>query len=161
MPGKQKSRQKASKPKTLGSSESLGTAEDVIQQVPADDWLSVVERLAHYYQLPDLTSRRGLKEFHRDIDVICANLRYSIRPKNGVECLLTVCCFSREAFDGTSSVRLKAGIVGVWGKVACDALIRDQLMERGLFKSSIHLHNALMYIQNRRPRTSHVYVGRE
>jgi hypothetical protein len=34
-------------------------------------------------------------------------------------------------------VRLKAGIVGIWGKAACDTLIWDQLVDQGLFDSSI------------------------
>lgn len=49
---------------------------------------------------------------------------------------------SREAFDGTSNLRLKGGIVGIWGKLAYDVIIRDNLIEYQGF-SITHLANTI------------------
>lgn len=70
MPGKKSK----SRPKALGATGATRVAEELIKEV--EEWPLLIRMLAVYYELPDLSSKKGLKESYRNIDTISANLRY-------------------------------------------------------------------------------------
>lgn len=61
------------KPKPLGPTKATRVAEELIKEV--EDWPLVVRLLAAHYQLPELSSKKGLKESYRKIDTISATLK--------------------------------------------------------------------------------------
>lgn len=79
-----KQKTKSRRFKALGSTEATQAVEELISGV--EHWPSLVTLLAGHYQLPDLSSKKGLKECYRNIDTISISLRYAFGSKSCYEC---------------------------------------------------------------------------
>ncbi|KAI0765241.1 hypothetical protein C8Q74DRAFT_1205823 [Fomes fomentarius] len=86
------------------------------------EWKIIVEYLCDYFQLPDLTTRHGLKKVHANFNEIYRKLN--------------------SAYVGAqsrSNERLMGGIIGVWAKMCADAILRDKLFNEGLLSKILPL----------------------
>ncbi|KAJ2912907.1 hypothetical protein MD484_g7504, partial [Candolleomyces efflorescens] len=79
----------------------------------ADGWTPIVNILCSCFELPDLTTRKGLKKVHANFDAIYRKLdtAYQKNPDNE---------------------RVRGGIVGIYAKMCVDSLLRDKLYDKGL-----------------------------
>ncbi|KDR72536.1 hypothetical protein GALMADRAFT_73678 [Galerina marginata CBS 339.88] len=123
MPGpgsRGKGKSKGNKPKNSTASSSRATAsttdvdEVYVTEIDhAEAWGIVVNILCNIFELPDLTSRSGLKKVHTNFSVIYEKIAkvYQRHPEN---------------------VKIRGGIVGIFAKMCVDSLLRDKLMDKGI-----------------------------
>ncbi|KAJ7698629.1 hypothetical protein B0H17DRAFT_1006605 [Mycena rosella] len=78
----------------------------------ADGWSPVVNLLCAYFELPDITTRSGLKKVHANFDSIYRRL-------------------DKAYTQNASNVRIKGGIVGIYARMCVDSLLRNKLFQRG------------------------------
>ncbi|KAH9477955.1 hypothetical protein JR316_0010188 [Psilocybe cubensis] len=79
----------------------------------AEGWSAVVNLLCDVFKLPDLTSRKGLKQVHAKFDPLFAKIEhaYKSNPQN---------------------YKLRGGIIGIFSKMCVDSMLRDRLFEKGV-----------------------------
>uniref|UniRef100_A0A8H7XS32 ARM repeat-containing protein n=1 Tax=Psilocybe cubensis TaxID=181762 RepID=A0A8H7XS32_PSICU len=79
----------------------------------AEGWNAIVTLLCDLFQLPDLTSRTGLKQVHTKFNTVFAKIEdvYQRNPQN---------------------YKLRGGIIGIFAKMCVDSLLRDKLFEKGV-----------------------------
>ncbi|KAJ7636952.1 hypothetical protein FB45DRAFT_977452 [Roridomyces roridus] len=78
----------------------------------AEGWTFVVNVLCDHFDLPDISTRSGLKKVHTNFESIYRRLD--------------------KAYSGNASnFRLKGGIVGIYARMCVDSLLRNKLFERG------------------------------
>ncbi|KAJ6616468.1 hypothetical protein B0H10DRAFT_1949115 [Mycena sp. CBHHK59/15] len=83
-------------------------------------WSPIVNILCQVFELPDITTRSGLKKVHANFESIYRRLDKA---------------YTRNA----SNERIKGGIVGIYARMCVDALLRNKLFERGFLKQLIPL----------------------
>ncbi|KAF8986510.1 hypothetical protein BDQ17DRAFT_1393667 [Cyathus striatus] len=88
----------------------------------AADWHLVVTILCEAYDLPDLSTRGGLKKVHSNFDAIYRRIE--------------------DAYSKYDNEKLRAGIVGIYAKMSVDSLLRNKLFERGLLDKIMPLLNS-------------------
>ncbi|KAJ2933042.1 hypothetical protein H1R20_g4019, partial [Candolleomyces eurysporus] len=115
-PGNRAKAAKAKKNKSAASSSSsklVNPRDPYVHDVDdADGWTPVVNILCNFFELPDLTTRKGLKKVHANFDAIYKKLdnAYQKNPDNE---------------------RVRGGIVGIYAKMCVDSLLRNKLYEKG------------------------------
>ncbi|KDQ60127.1 hypothetical protein JAAARDRAFT_174140 [Jaapia argillacea MUCL 33604] len=77
-----------------------------------ETWGMTVAALCDYFELPDLTTRHGLKKVHANFDDIYRRLDTAYQKNPGNE-------------------RLVGGIVGIYAKMCADSILRDKLFKAG------------------------------
>ncbi|KAH9941110.1 uncharacterized protein BXZ73DRAFT_42148 [Epithele typhae] len=87
-------------------------------------WQATVEMLCRHFELPDLTTRHGLKKVHAHFDRLYSRLdsAFVTAEKRGIE-------------------RAMGGIVGIWSKMCADAILRDKLFQKGLLSRIMPILN--------------------
>ncbi|KAJ6532723.1 hypothetical protein DFH09DRAFT_993655 [Mycena vulgaris] len=119
MPGP--GRKTKAKPRATGSSTTSGSTNgDSNAQLDtfignidnAGGWGPVVNTLCEYFELPDISTRSGLKKVHANFDSIYRRLDTA---------------YTRNE----SNVRLKRGIVGIYARMCVDSILRNKLFQRG------------------------------
>ncbi|KAJ6572053.1 hypothetical protein B0H19DRAFT_1132370 [Mycena capillaripes] len=124
MPGP--GRKAKAKPKTSGvSSGSTANSDSQLETLTseidsAEGWNTVINILCDYLELPDISTRSGLKKVHANFDSICRRLD-KLYTRSG------------------SSVRIKGGIGGIYARFAVDSILRNKLFERGFLGKIIPL----------------------
>ncbi|KAH9926735.1 uncharacterized protein B0H18DRAFT_331328 [Fomitopsis serialis] len=86
----------------------------------AEGWNAIVEFLCDFFDLPDLTTRSGLKKAHARFNEISKKLDAAYTKGNDNE-------------------KIMGGIVGIWAKMSADALLRDKLFKAGLVSKMMPL----------------------
>ncbi|TFY59068.1 hypothetical protein EVJ58_g6015 [Rhodofomes roseus] len=86
----------------------------------AEGWNAIVEFLCGYFDLPDLTTRSGLKKAHARFNEISKKLDAAYTK-------------------GAGNEKIMGGIVGIWAKMSADALLRDKLFKAGLVSKMMPL----------------------
>ncbi|KAF7348541.1 Bin3-type SAM domain-containing protein [Mycena venus] len=81
----------------------------------ADGWNPVINILCDYLELPDISTRSGLKKVHANFDSIYRRLDK---------------LYTRSA----DNVRIKAGICGIYARLCVDSILRNKLFERGFLR---------------------------
>ncbi|KAF5383157.1 hypothetical protein D9615_004964 [Tricholomella constricta] len=79
----------------------------------ADGWNTVVDILCLVFEVPDLTTRSGLKKVHANFEVIYRRLDKACEKYPDNE-------------------RIVGGVVGIYAKMCSDSILRNKLHERGL-----------------------------
>ncbi|TFK85225.1 hypothetical protein K466DRAFT_552464 [Polyporus arcularius HHB13444] len=122
-----KNRPKASSSGTSGSAHTSVPAYTIPEGFFADidngaTWAVIVDYLCKYFELPDLSTRSGLKKVHAHFNDIYKKLdsAYVGAQRRGNE-------------------KLMGGIVGVWAKMCADANMRDKLFHEGLLSKVMPL----------------------
>ncbi|KAF8217753.1 hypothetical protein K438DRAFT_1656655 [Mycena galopus ATCC 62051] len=120
MPGPgQKSKAKP-KPGNVSASRSQVDLNLVDDIDGAEGWGPVINILCDYLDLPDLSTRSGLKKVHANFDSIYRRL----------DKLYT---------SSADNVRIKAGVCGIYARCCVDSLLRNKLFERGFLRQIIPL----------------------
>ncbi|PPQ78318.1 hypothetical protein CVT25_011689 [Psilocybe cyanescens] len=127
MPGpgsRSKAKLKSHKPKTPASPMAQGDVSEVqIAEIDnAAGWNVIVNILCGLFELPDLTSRSGLKKVHANFNPIFARIE-SVCHKN------------------PQNYKIRGAIVGIFAKMCVDSLLRDKLFEKGVLNMIIPLLN--------------------
>ncbi|KAF5340216.1 hypothetical protein D9611_007973 [Ephemerocybe angulata] len=129
MPGpgsRAKAAAKAKKNKTKAASVTASTSELSLRDAFVDDvdhadgWTPAVNLLCRVFELPDMTTRRGLKKILLNFDSIYKKLDTAYQRN-------------------LSNERIRGSIVGIYAKMSVDALLRNKLFERGLLEKLIPL----------------------
>ncbi|EMD40211.1 hypothetical protein CERSUDRAFT_122273 [Gelatoporia subvermispora B] len=100
-----------------GNVSAQGTPQRLVSDTFARDiensatWNVAVHLLCDYFELPDLSTRSGLKKIHEDFDNIYRKLD--------------------RAYSSENNPKMMGGIVGIWAKMSADALLRDKLFKKG------------------------------
>ncbi|KAF7980251.1 hypothetical protein HWV62_38985 [Athelia sp. TMB] len=103
--GKGKSKPKAPQVPQLSGPDPFVGDIDVVQ-----GWNIIVEMFCKHLNIPDLTSRHGLKKVHRDFDAIHRRLD-RLYEKN------------------STNPKIVGGVIGIWSKMCADSLLRDKLFK--------------------------------
>ncbi|KAJ7931223.1 hypothetical protein B0H13DRAFT_2247669 [Mycena leptocephala] len=115
MPGP--GRKTKAKPRASGSGSTAisdSQLESFIADIDsADGWNPVINILCDYLDLPDISTRSGLKNIYRRLDKM----------------------YTRSG----STVRIKGGIAGIYARMSVDSLLRNKLFERGFLEQIIPL----------------------
>ncbi|KAF7310074.1 Bin3-type SAM domain-containing protein [Mycena indigotica] len=85
----------------------------------AESWGEMINALCKYFQLPETTTRTGLKRIHSRFDGIYR-------------------CLEQE-YQKSQDERVKGGIVGIYTRMCGDAILRNKLFERGFVNQVIPL----------------------
>ncbi|KAG2003384.1 hypothetical protein CC2G_003991 [Coprinopsis cinerea AmutBmut pab1-1] len=123
MPGPGSRKSKSKKPKSTASQRAAAAAAQyayVHDVDDADGWTPIVNILCGVFQLPDLTTRRGLKKVHQNFDEIYNKLESAYQANLHHE-------------------KIKGGIVGIYTKMCTDSILRNKLYQRGLLDKLIPL----------------------
>ncbi|TFK49399.1 hypothetical protein OE88DRAFT_1662959 [Heliocybe sulcata] len=124
MPGpgttKSKSKSKTSRPKPSTSSISTQREAFVDDIDQSEGWDTAVNILCDYFELPDLTTRSGLKRVHANFDSIYRRLDKAYN-------------------DYSDNERILGGIIGIFAKMCTDAILRDKLFRAGFLSKLIPL----------------------
>ncbi|KAJ3855420.1 hypothetical protein EV368DRAFT_72312 [Lentinula lateritia] len=95
-------------------SEALSlVSESYVEQIGnAEGWNRTVDILCDYFNIPDLSSRSGLRRVHSNFDAIWRRLdgAYTKYERNE---------------------RILIGIVGIYARMCADAILRDKLFQQG------------------------------
>ncbi|GBE89126.1 hypothetical protein SCP_1501290 [Sparassis crispa] len=78
----------------------------------AQTWSITADFICEYFQLPDLTTRSGLKEIHAKFGTIQTKLDHAFLANK-------------------DNVKVTGGIVSVWAKMSADAILRTKLFKAG------------------------------
>ncbi|RDB27508.1 hypothetical protein Hypma_003895 [Hypsizygus marmoreus] len=79
----------------------------------AETWNTIVDILCIVFEIPDITTRSGLKKVHSNFEAIYRRLDKACQkyPENE---------------------RIVGGVVGIYAKMCADSILRNKLFERGL-----------------------------
>ncbi|KAF8962295.1 hypothetical protein BDZ97DRAFT_1663105 [Flammula alnicola] len=88
----------------------------------AKGWNVVVNVLCASFDLPDLTSRNGLKKVHANFEAIYSKM-------------------DRVYETNLEDVKIRGGIVGIFAKMCVDSILRNKLFEKGILRKIIPLLN--------------------
>ncbi|KAG5654548.1 hypothetical protein H0H81_000073 [Sphagnurus paluster] len=88
----------------------------------AEGWGKVVDILCIVFEIPDLTTRSGLKKVHANFETIFGRLDKACQkyPRNE---------------------KILGGVVGIFAKMCADSILRNKLHERGLLTRILPLLN--------------------
>ncbi|KAF9260549.1 hypothetical protein L218DRAFT_962365 [Marasmius fiardii PR-910] len=78
----------------------------------AEHWNEIVLILCDFFQLPELTTRGGLKKVHNNFDAIFRRLDQACEENNENE-------------------KIVGGIVGIYAKMCADSILRNKLFDKG------------------------------
>ncbi|KAJ7253706.1 hypothetical protein B0H12DRAFT_1116271 [Mycena haematopus] len=126
MPGPGHKAKQKPKPSAVASGSTSNAQVDLrlLDDIDATEgWNPVINILCAYLELPDLSTRSGLKKVHANFDSIYRRLDK---------------LYTRSA----DNVRIKAGISGIYARLSVDSLLRNKLFERGEFCSREGIINA-------------------
>ncbi|KAJ7033142.1 hypothetical protein C8F04DRAFT_1105251 [Mycena alexandri] len=113
MPGK-KTKAKV-KPGVSGSPDDSQLHSFIGDIDPADGWTPVIDVLCNYLDIPDLSTRNGLKRVHANFENIYGRLERT---------------YTRSA----SNVRIKGGIAGIYARMSVDSILRTVLFHKGFLR---------------------------
>ncbi|KAJ7154762.1 hypothetical protein C8R46DRAFT_1005859 [Mycena filopes] len=82
---------------------------------PADGWNAVIDILCRYLELPDISTRSGLKRVHANFETIYGRL-------------------DRVYAGSRSNVRIQGGIAGIYARMCVDSILRTKLFHKGFLK---------------------------
>ncbi|KAJ6469483.1 hypothetical protein C8R45DRAFT_1017230 [Mycena sanguinolenta] len=121
MPGPGKKTKQKSTPSSIASGSTSNPETSQVDLTLIDDidaaegWNPVVNILCARLDLPDLSTRSGLKKAHANFDSIYRRLDK---------------LYTRSA----DNVRIRAGISGIYARLSVDSLLRNKLFERGFLQ---------------------------
>ncbi|KAK7047902.1 hypothetical protein VNI00_006230 [Paramarasmius palmivorus] len=118
MPGP--SRKNKQKPQRNGPRTSYTPAAYVGDIDNARDWNHIVLILCDFLELPDLTTRSGLKKVHAKFDAIVGRL-------------------DQVYAEHEDNVRIAGGVVGIYAKMCADSILRNKLFQRGFVSKLLPL----------------------
>ncbi|OCH85948.1 hypothetical protein OBBRIDRAFT_807128 [Obba rivulosa] len=128
MPGT-RARGKTSKAKPASSPQSMpqwSVSDTFASDVEnSENWKVVVNMLCDYFDLPDLTTRNGLKKVHSRFDEIYSRL-------------------DKAYITSKDNPKMMGGIVGIWAKLSVDAILRDKLFRKGFIQKIMPLLDILL-----------------
>ncbi|KAF9480921.1 hypothetical protein BDN70DRAFT_876939 [Pholiota conissans] len=120
-----KAKSKKSKPRNASASSSRPNDADEVYMFNIDNaegWDKVVNILCDYFELPDLTTRSGLKKVHTNFNTIYARIDKFYEKNLG-------------------NVRIRGAIIGIYAKMCIDALLRTKLFDKGIVDKIMPLLN--------------------
>ncbi|EGO29215.1 hypothetical protein SERLADRAFT_359379 [Serpula lacrymans var. lacrymans S7.9] len=123
MPGPRSKAKKAKKTQKLEPKQELDRFEHLVDDIDgAEGWNAIVSILCDYFQLPDLTTRSGLKKLFTNFDVFYRRLdnAYEANIEND---------------------KMTGGIIGIFTKMCADSILRTKLFEKGLLMKIMPLIN--------------------
>ncbi|KAF8962291.1 hypothetical protein BDZ97DRAFT_1120677 [Flammula alnicola] len=129
MPGpgsRGKVKSKGNKAKSSAASSSTIKASSDVDEVyiteidNAEGWNVIVNILCHYFALPDLTTRSGLKKVHANFNAIYARID-KVYEKN------------------LNNEKIRGAIVGIFAKMCVDSILRNKLFEKGILEKIMPL----------------------
>ncbi|PCH33936.1 hypothetical protein WOLCODRAFT_141879 [Wolfiporia cocos MD-104 SS10] len=89
----------------------------------SDDWVSVADQLCVYLDLPDLTTRSGLKKVHNELPDIQSRLNQAFKLARRY-----------------GNARVLGGVVAIFAKMCIvDAILQDKLVESGFLDRMVAL----------------------
>ncbi|KAG7097635.1 hypothetical protein E1B28_004967 [Marasmius oreades] len=112
MPGP--GRHKSSKSKRKGHiSIAKATPPSYVGEIEnADHWNDIVLILCDFFQLPELTTRSGLKKVHDNFDAIFLRLDQACK-------------------ENSENEKIVGGIIGIYAKMCADSILRNKLFNKG------------------------------
>ncbi|KIY63600.1 hypothetical protein CYLTODRAFT_425967 [Cylindrobasidium torrendii FP15055 ss-10] len=119
MPPKNHKKKASGRPPPKGiSAEYIGEIEN------ADGWFLIIQQLGKHLNLPDLTTRSGLRKVHAEFDTIYRRLNATYEQNSG-------------------NVKIMGAVAGTYAQMCVDVLLRDKLFEKGFLDKMIPLlkHN--------------------
>ncbi|KAJ7731107.1 hypothetical protein DFH07DRAFT_929368 [Mycena maculata] len=81
----------------------------------AEGWSPIVDILCQYFELPDISTRSGLKKVHANFESIYRRL-------------------DKAYTKNASNERVMGGIVGIYAKLSVDSLLRNKLFQKGFLE---------------------------
>ncbi|CAA7268445.1 unnamed protein product [Cyclocybe aegerita] len=121
-PGAKKKAKKAKGPSSSSTARPRSDV-DVVRTPDIDNsegWNAVVNVLCDFFQLPDLTTRSGLKKVHASFNAIYTRLDKGYEQNIGND-------------------RIRGGIVGIFARMCVDSLLRNKLFDKGILNKIIPL----------------------
>ncbi|EPQ53631.1 hypothetical protein GLOTRDRAFT_63247 [Gloeophyllum trabeum ATCC 11539] len=119
-PGKSKSKAKTKTTRTKSPAQTYAREAFVDDIDQSEGWDTTVHILCEHFQLPDLTTRNGLKKVHANFDEVYRRLDEAYKNNQGNE-------------------RVLGGIIGIWAKMCADSILRDKLFRAGFLTKLIPL----------------------
>ncbi|CAK5268828.1 unnamed protein product [Mycena citricolor] len=114
-------RSKPKKSSPAAGSSSQAVIDPVVPDLDnAKEWESVVDVLLNYFDLPDLSTRSGLKKVHANFERIHRKL-------------------DKTYVRNANNVRVRGGIVGIYTRMCCDAILRTKILEKGFLDQLLSL----------------------
>ncbi|KAF9027198.1 hypothetical protein BDZ89DRAFT_1101933 [Hymenopellis radicata] len=120
-PGSRKAKAKSKSGPKPTQSTLQATPDEYIGRIDnAEGWHFVIDTLCDIYELPDLTTRSGLKKVHANFEAIYRRLDKA---------------YEKHA----SNEKITGGIAGIYAKMSADVLLRNKLFDKGFLKRLIPL----------------------
>ncbi|TFK71924.1 hypothetical protein BDN72DRAFT_837130 [Pluteus cervinus] len=113
MPGPGKAKGKKSKSKSTSTSSPLPPEAYIGDIDNAEGWYLIVNILCGVFELPDLTTRSGLKKVHANFESVYKQLDSAYRRYS-------------------ENDKMAGGIVGIYAKMCSDTILRNKLISNGL-----------------------------